>query len=646
MLKALYDYGVQNGLVNVPGFAEKAIYAYIVLSKNGDFIRIESGQNEKHKCPDIGSLANGPDKCNPLAEKAEIILAVEPAKTLKEPSSEKEAKAIQKQMNNLVKKRFFCEMLESSSSDVPEHAACLKALNTPACFAAICEAAKQKKIKSADRISFRVGGQPITDFPAVETWWSAYRMRFAKADAANGTTPCLITGTPTSPLATLPTVNGLQTVGGHSRGEALFCFDKSAFQSYDLKQSANAPVSEEAFTVVKSALENLLNGAPAMYKRDKNSTFTPNAPIFSGMKFVHWYDRKIRYEDDQINSIVGNLDENKAEADGEDQSEKENARDEATELVHSIENDAGQLPELPKEYHILLISGVNGRAMVRKYERGSYQELQKHLQCWYEDLRLCDNFGTGEVRPKKLVTRLIRLLPRQQGEKNIFERMKKELAGLTPSIVMAIINGTPLPDAVASRSLAYIQSQMFDPDENNQMSYMPDGIACQWLKVWVTRKRRMRNEEVQLMPCYQKDFPNAAYHCGAIVAVYAAIQREAMPDVKAGIIQRFYASASRTPFLVLGRLESLSKYHLDKIEQDKPWQKKQVEKLEAYLNEAYSFFKPDEKHGIPTVLNLEDQSYFAIGYRQMVAQLEADRRNTDPKQTKNETNENHDEEDK
>ena len=406
------------------------------------------------------------------------------------------------------------------------------------------------------------------------------------------------------------------------------------------------PVSEEAFTVVKSALENLLNGAPAMYKRDKNSTFTPNAPIFSGMKFVHWYDRKIRYEDDQINSIVGNLDENEAEADGEDQIEKDSARKNATELVHSIENDAGQLPELPKEYHILLISGVNGRAMVRKYERGSYQELQKHLQCWYEDLRLCDNFGTGEVRPKKLVTRLIRLLSRQQGEKNIFERMKKELAGLTPSIVMAIINGTPLPDAVASRSLAYIQSQMFAPDENNKMSYMPDGIACQWLKVWVTRKRRMRNEEVQLMPCYQKDFPNAAYHCGAIVAVYAAIQREAMPDVKAGIIQRFYASACRTPFLVLGRLESLSKYHLDKIEQDKTWQKKQVEKLEAYLNEAYSFFKPDEKHGIPTVLNLEDQSYFAIGYRQMVAQLEADRRNTDPKQTKNETNENHDEEDK
>lgn len=71
---------------------------------------------------------------------------------------------------------------------------------------------------------------------------------------------CLITGQPTAPLATLPVISGLQVVGGHSRGEALFCFDKSAFQSYGLKQSANAPVSEEAFAVVKEAMNDLLGG--------------------------------------------------------------------------------------------------------------------------------------------------------------------------------------------------------------------------------------------------------------------------------------------------------------------------------------------------------------------------------------------------
>ena len=50
MLKALFDYGVQNGLANVPGFAEKPIDAYIELSDKGDFLGIDSFQNEKPRC--------------------------------------------------------------------------------------------------------------------------------------------------------------------------------------------------------------------------------------------------------------------------------------------------------------------------------------------------------------------------------------------------------------------------------------------------------------------------------------------------------------------------------------------------------------------------------------------------------------------
>ena len=48
-------------------------------------------------------------------------------------------------------------------------------------------------------------------------------------------------------METVPPVNGLAVVGGHARGDALICFDKSAFCSYDQKKSVNAPVSENAF---------------------------------------------------------------------------------------------------------------------------------------------------------------------------------------------------------------------------------------------------------------------------------------------------------------------------------------------------------------------------------------------------------------
>ena len=69
------------------------------------------------------------------------------------------------------------------------------------------------------------------------------------------------------------------------------------------------------------------------------------------------------------------------------------------------------------------------------------------------------------------------------------------------------------------------------------------------------------------MAYYDPEFANVAYHCGALVAVYADIQRAAM-DAKTGIVQRYYASASRTPALVLGRLEVMSRYYFEKIKKD------------------------------------------------------------------------------
>jgi len=239
MLKALYDYGIRNHLTVPPGFIRKPIRAYICLSQSGSFLGIEvCGKEETQVCPDIGSMANSPDKCNPLAEKASIILA----DTGKKPD-------------------YFRKLLREGATAAAVLRTCLNALETPETFGDIQREAGLRKIKDADRISFQVDGCPVVADKSVRSWWEAYRKCF-QAEGNAPRFPCLITGQPTVPLATLPVVNGLQVVGGHSRGEALFCFDKAAFQSYGLKQSANAPVSEEAFAVVKEAMNDLLAGSP------------------------------------------------------------------------------------------------------------------------------------------------------------------------------------------------------------------------------------------------------------------------------------------------------------------------------------------------------------------------------------------------
>lgn len=75
MLKDIYDYGIKAKIQSAPGFVFKNVKAYISLSAKGEFIAIDAAPDEKQLCPDIGSKANGCDKCNFLVEKAEIVLA-------------------------------------------------------------------------------------------------------------------------------------------------------------------------------------------------------------------------------------------------------------------------------------------------------------------------------------------------------------------------------------------------------------------------------------------------------------------------------------------------------------------------------------------------------------------------------------------
>ena len=573
MLRALYDYGIRRQLALPPGFVEKTIRAYISLSENDDHVSVYLGDSEPVPCPDIGSLAQGKDKSNVLAEKRSIVLPEQPGS----------------------KSAFFLETLRSASEAEPLLKVCVRALETPETAAAIRSALDQAKIKPGDRISFRVNGQSVLQSEKVRSWWQAFRQQFS-GDSASPSALCLITGNPTVPMTTTTPIQGLRVVGGHASGDALICFDKTAFCSYNQKKAANAPVSEEAFCVVKAALDDLLK----------------DAPVLAGMKFVHWFDREIQPEDDPLYTIdfgFGSLEDETEDASSVNESAVRNRANRVPESIYS-----GQAtPDLDDvSYYILLLSGVNSRIMIRRYDRGSYTSLRRSLSQWYADLALTNQSGTGSIKPVKLAARLLRLLKFQKTDSRPFDRLSKELAGITPAVIQAILSGGILPDAVAAKALAYIRSEMLADDDGGTQSALPNSLACQWLKVWLLRKNRMNHQEEPILEEYNLNLSNAAYHCGGLMAVYAAIQRAAMPDVNTGIVERYYASAIQMPALVIGQLSSRSNHHLEKIENK--WLAQQYQKKLQEISVALGTF-------IPPTLNLEQQSYFALGYYQMGAKL-------------------------
>ena len=141
--------------------------------------------------------------------------------------------------------------------------------------------------------------------------------------------------------------------------------------------------------------------------------------------------------------------------------------------------------------------------------------------------------------------------------------------------------------------------------------------ACQWLKVWLLRKNRMNHQEVPILEEYNFNLPSTAYHCGGLMAVYAAIQKAAMPDVNTGIVERYYASAIQMPALVIGQLSSRSNHHLEKMENK--WLANQYQEKLRQVSVALGT-------SIPATLNLEQQSYFALGYYQMGAKLSQEKK--------------------
>ena len=610
MLKPLYDYARRYQLAPPSGMVKKTVKAWVCIGANGTYLGPRLDGEDEYFCPDVGSMTHG-NKCNALAEKYEIVFWKETQREEKEQNEE--SRKNKKPKGNTFKHQFFLDSLQQAAQKAPELLACVRLLQDEARCEQVRQELMRLKVKPSDRVSFEIAGTPIVELPEVQGWWREFRKQLVQRGAPESL--CLITGERTTPVPTLPLITGFQKVGG--KGPLpLFCFDKPAFCSYGLKQSANAPVSAEAIDAVKAALDHLMSSETL-------------SPTLAGMRFVHWFDCYIPAECDPMKQALdGDSGALEAEQQAEDNDEyvdeyDDEEIDEALETpldpdaerllpakrIESIESGAATTAiPASAQYYILLLSGVTGRVMVRSYDHGNYSELEKSIQHWRNDLKMVNLGGTGLAKINSLKAMMIRLMPMRKNEEDVFKRMDKELSGITSSVLHAILTDSILPDSVAVRALRYIRNQMASASDEDKHAPVPDTMCCQWLKAWLIRKNNRKEGVIEAM--YQAKNTNVAYRCGAWVAVYASMQQFAMRDVQAGIVQRYYASACQMPALVLGQLSIHSVPHQDKIKGD--YMKLYQEMLDAVTCDIAE---------IPTTLNLEQQAYFALGYRQMTAEL-------------------------
>lgn len=608
MLEELYRYAMGHKLAVRPGFKPKRLKGYFHLSAKGEFLDLEVREKDAEavNAPDAGAAANGTRYCNPLIEKAGIVLCI--------------VNDVKKDKNIPVKHAFFLSFFEEGKDVEPLFGVAADALHDSRTIDEMRKALVDRKLKPADPVGFAVDGQYLEKSENYYDFWNQFRKKMQPVSGANAER-CLITGELSQPMATVPKVSGLMSVGGHTSGDAFLCFDKDAFQSYGLKQSANAAVSEEAMTAVNAALGELIR----------------KADVLAGAKMVHWYSGQVSKQEDMLSVLFGG---NLVEGEEEEVSDRETEREAfaaAQALVASIRE--GKLAGKPDvKYYMMPLSGAGGRMMVRGWYEGSYEELYENISLWFADLRLILPGGQGMTRPPKLKALCLRMLKPGGGGK-VWERMDHELSNLGQRITYAAVHGSPLPDEAAHRVLQWLRAWFLadgdkkrgggeegKEEKNNAGERAAHGgarqeiLAYQFLRAWLRRKQRKEGGDEIMKEELNRQNRSAAYLCGRLMAVYSVIQEKAMPEVNVGVAERYYASAMAGPGLVIGKLSQLSQYHLAKLDRGL------AVYFEKILTEIYQNMG---NQTIPTALTMMQQTEFALGYYQQKAEIYSKKEETE-----------------
>ncbi len=568
MLDRLLDYARRENLVAEPGFTVKQVRWALDFAEDGRFIGVlplgdasdkrNPGQ-EFPRCPDLSQpeLTSGSEiRSHFLVETCQVVGLL-----LKDGAPAKEVQ------DTTAKHGYFVRLLDEASQHEPVLSAVASALSDPERLEQIRAAltAATPRARPTDKVTLRIGGRFPVESDAWHGWWRVFRKTLSRSADAGGSMLCLATGELVAPARTHPKINGLADVGGMGMGSSLVGYDKDAFQSYGLSQSENGAVSEQAAAEYRAALNDLIER---------------HSRRLAGAKVAHWFTHSVPPEDDPLEWI-----ETPQEA------EQLAARQKANELLDSIRT--GTRPNLQgNRYYALTISGAAGRAMVRDWMEGQFEDLVRNVTAWFDDLSIMRRDGSGLASPPKFMAVLGSTV-----------RALDDLAA--PSVTAlwrsALTRG-PIPGQFLAQALARAR---IDIIEDQNLNHARFGLI---------KAFHVRQGDSKVNPYLNEDHPSPAYHCGRLMAVYARLQYAALGDVGAGVVQRFYAAASATPALVLGRLARLSQFHLSKLEPG----------LARYFDSKIANINMRAHMGdrYPAALNLEEQSLFALGYYQ---QLAADR---------------------
>ena len=592
ILQALYNYYEamrKAHRIATPGLEVKPIRWVIVIREDGSFVRLKDlkdPSDKKSKGQDylVSAGLKRSGKCppaQPFWDNRKYILGYEESAEGMSPCTDR--------LEDF--KRVMSEIAEHYPDNASFKAVCRFYDHYLGAETPLPEEAHTERILASDWMTFQLQG----DTELLATQDDAYDLAAQAYSTDENLGRCLITGEE-KPLAAF---HARIVAPGSQAGATIASFNDPAYLSYGKKQGENAPISKYASFAHTTALNDLL--------RNEQTRYT-----LGDISYVFWNSN---LDDPSVNEIFRTVtfegvrnDDAQEPSDTDDEQPKRKSKSKkkapnptqdtykVLEQFKAIRGNRGkgQHWEDERQFYVLGLT-AGGRITIKYWQQGTVSEIFDRVYQHLVDMNIVswDGFVDEENPPLRSLYGIVKSVSTPSKSSTF-------ATNLVQSIVESILSGNPYPMTLQQACINRITQE-------RTVSELRAAI----LKGCINRKARIYKQLKELDMALDKQNDNIAYLAGRLFAVLEQIQQASLgKGVNATIRDRFYASASTRPNMVMGRLIALSNHHLSKLRKEKPGLAVNLEKL---LGEIFALI-PAEAPTFPATFSLDEQSLFAVGY--------------------------------
>jgi CRISPR-associated protein Csd1 len=556
ILTSLRDLALREGLVSEPAFESKGVAWIIEIDAKGRFLSLKStlddpvadGKGRKPRPqPKMMSIPRRVGKtvniaADFLVDKSEYVFGIVPEGKAASKDAEKPEKcrqaflaliqeAEEETASPLLQAvRIFLESEE-------QRKACIVALNT-------------EKWASNDLFTFSCDFELIHLDREIRQWWAA---RIQPNEASEDELrQCILCG---KNCVLSGNHDKLKISGGVTSGVPLVSFNAPAFEKYGLSGNENAPICRPCMTAYVEGLRRCLN---ERYPNPKN----PNGPMLGQQAVrlspdttaVFWTDAPWSLAS-QLGLILNQPADLKAAL---------------------LSPRKGQPPgELDGNFYLMILSGAQGRAMLRSVHRGKVGETEGSIREYFQALEL---EGMDRSQPLALYALLKSLAP--------LEKLDRLPPKLGEEIFLVAVLRRPVPDLILSAAV-----------NRNRAEQKVTPARAALLQLYFTRNK-LEGFKMPLDP----NCTAPAYRLGRLFAVLEKLQYSAQGKINSTIVDRFYGAASSRPGTVFPQLMKLAQNHVKKS------------KAGGFYQGCIGEIVSELGVSFPAMLSLEEQGQFALGF--------------------------------